>query len=239
VNALRAKQGERLPEVLDRWETIRLLEQITDEPFGLIAQVLYGGGLRLSEALDLRIKDVDFGREVIVVRGGKGNKDRTTLLPKSAVKGLMDQMGICRNLHNIDRQRKMPGVYVPDALDRKYKGVGEEWGWFWVFPAEGYSTDPETKIVRRHHQHECGVQRAVKAAARSLGLPAHVTPHTLRHCFATHLLEAGYDLRTIQELMGHKDIKTTQIYTHVIRPGGKFGVVSPLDNVVQRDVSQR
>lgn len=239
INAARAKTGDHLPEVLSQWDTIRLLDAITEEPYSLIARVLYGGGLRLNEALDLRIKDVDFGRGVVIVRGGKGNKDRTTIMPQSTIKPLMDQMGIARNLHNIDRQRKKPGVYVPNALDVKYPKIGEEWAWFWVFPAPDYSTDPISGIVRRHHIHECGVQRAVKAAARALQLPVRVSPHTLRHCFATHLLEAGYDLRTIQELLGHKDIKTTQRYTHVVRPGGQFGVISPLDNVRQRDVIQR
>jgi integron integrase len=239
LGRLRVGESKRLPMVLSKADTIRVLDHVEGEPFNLIAQLLYGSGMRLNEGLALRIKDLDFGNGVITVRGGKGDKDRTTILPHSLMKPLMDQIGIARNLHNIDRQRGMPGVYVPNALDIKYPNIGTEWGWFWVFPAEGYSTDPETKIYRRHHIHETGVQRAVKEARRTAGVAGGVTPHTFRHCFGTHLLKDGYDIRTVQELLGHKDVKTTMIYTHVLLPGGQAGVVSPLDNVPELDVIQR
>ena len=146
------------------------------------------------------------------------------------VKPLMDQMSIGRHLHEIDVKRGMPGVYVPDALDKKYPNIGCEWGWFWVFPAKNYSVDPETKIRRRHYQHESELQRAIRSASIRAGITKRVSPHTFRHCYATHLLLAGYDIRTVAELMGHKDVKTTMIYLHILQPGGK-GVESPLDNL--------
>jgi len=239
VQAMRAQESRRLPTILSRYETVQVLDAVEGEPYNLMARVLYGAGLRLNECLQLRIKDVDFGREVITVRAGKGDKDRTTTLPRSLVKPLMDQMGTARNFWNIDRQRKMPGVQVPNSLDVKYPNIGEDWGWFWVFPADDYSRDPRSGIRRRHHVHESGVQRAVKAAGQKVKLLVRVTPHLFRHCFATHLIEAGYDIRTVQELLGHKDVKTTMVYTHVIRPGGQFGVVSPLDNALPADVIRR
>jgi integrase len=144
----------------------------------------------------------------------------------------MDQMNVARQYWNIDRQRGMPGVYVPDALDRKFPNIGSDWGWFWVFPAHNYSTDPETKIRRRHCQHESELQRAIRAAAMKAGITKRVSPHTFRHCFATHLLQAGYDIRTVQELMGHEDVKTTMIYLHILYPGG-VGVESPLDRLAE------
>ena len=235
ISSLRAKESTRIPTVLNRTDTLRVLDAIQGHPHNLIARVLYGSGLRLGEALQLRVKDIDFGRGIITVRSGKGDKDRTTTLPYSLTKPLMDQLGEARNYWNIDRHRNMPGVYIPDSLDVKYPDIGKEFGWFWVFPAEEYSIDPRSKIRRRHHIHESGLQRAVRDAAKSINLLVRVSPHTFRHCFATHLLEAGYDIRTVQELLGHKDVKTTMIYTHVIRPGGQFGVVSPLDSVPVRD----
>lgn len=239
VQGLRARGSRRLPSVLAQADTLRLLDDVQGEPFNLMARLLYGSGLRLREVHQLRIKDIDFSREVVIVREGKGGKDRTTLLPRSLTKALMDQMGIARNYWNIDRQRGMPGVYVPGALDVKYPNVGCEWGWFWVFPAPDYSVDPRSRIRRRHHVHECGLQRAVRAAAKRLQLPGHVSPHTLRHCFATDLLGAGYDIRTIQDLLGHSSVKTTMVYTHVARPGGWSGVSSPLDNVREKGVIER
>jgi integron integrase len=230
VSGIRAREGKRLPTVLNREETFRILEAVEGEPFNLMARLLYGAGLRLAECQNLRIKDVDFGGK-IMVRGGKGDKDRTVPLPKSLVKPLMDQMAIARNYYNIDRQSKMPGVFVPDALEVKYPKIGEEWGWFWVFPAVNYSVDPESKIRRRHHQHESELQRHIRAAALKVGILPRVGPHTFRHCFATHLLWAGYDIRTVQDLMGHKDVKTTMVYLHILYPGGWKGVESPLDNV--------
>ena len=236
VEALRAKEGKHLPIVLNLDDTAKVLNCVDGEMFDLMARLLYGSGLRLKECQQLRIKDIDFGMGTIMVRGGKGKKDRTVPLPKTLVKPLMDQMNISRNLWNIDRQRGMPGVYVPDALDVKYPNIGCDWGWFWVFPAQNYSVDPVSKIRRRHHQHESELQRAIRAAAIKAGVLQRVSPHTFRHCFATHLLWKGYDIRTVQELMGHNSIKTTMVYLHILYPGGWKGVESPLDNMTVENV---
>lgn len=230
IHLLAAKESKRLPTVLNREDTAKVLNLVDNEPFNLMARMLYGCGLRLKECQNLRIKDIDFGLMTVTVRAGKGDKDRTVKLPHSLVKPLMDQMAICRNLWNIDVQRGMPGVYVPNALEKKYPNIGCEFGWFWVFPAQNYSVDSETKIRRRHHQHESELQRAIRSASIRAGITKRVSPHTFRHCFATHLLQAGYDIRTVQELMGHKDVKTTMIYLHILQPGGK-GVESPLDKL--------
>jgi integron integrase len=230
VEAMRAKEGKRLPTVLNREDTARVLNHVDKEPFNLMARLLYGCGLRLAECQNLRIKDIDFGLMTVTVRAGKGDKDRTVPLPHVLVKPLMDQMAIARHYHGIDLQSGMPGVYVPDALEKKYPNIGCEWGWFWVFPARNYSVDPVTKIRRRHHQHESELQRAIRSATIRAGITKRVGPHTFRHCFATHLLWAGYDIRTVQELMGHKDIKTTMVYLHLLHPGG-VGVESPLDKL--------
>lgn len=231
VNALRAKEGKRLPVVLNLEETAKVLHSFEGEPFQLMAQLLYGAGLRLMECQQLRIQDIDFGMGTIMVRAGKGNKDRTVPLPKTLIKPLMDQMAIARKFWEIDQQRGMPGVYVPDALSVKYPNIGTEWGWFWVFPAANYSMDPVSRIRRRHHQHESELQRAVRAAGIKAGVTKRVSPHTFRHCFATHLLWQGYDIRTVQDLMGHRSIKTTMVYLHILHPGGWKGVQSPLDNM--------
>jgi integron integrase len=231
VDAIRAKEPKHLPTVLNREETFRVLDQVEPEQFNLMARLLYGAGLRLAECQSLRTKDIDFSGMTIMVRGGKGNKDRTVPLPKTLVKSLTDQIGIARRFWEIDQQRGMPGVYVPDALDRKYLNIGSEWGWFWVFPAQNYSVDPVSKIRRRHFQHESELQRAIRRAAIKAGILARVGPHTFRHCFATHLLWAGYDIRTVQDLMGHQNVKTTMVYLHILYPGGWKGVESPLDNV--------
>jgi integron integrase len=236
LHSLRAHEGRRMPAVLSKADTRRVLNGVHGDPYHLISQLLYGSGMRLSEVQQLRIKDIDFSSYVIMVRAGKGDKDRTVPLPKTLEKPLMDQIGIARNLYNIDAQRGMPAVYVPNALSVKYPNIGTEWGWFWVFPAENYSTDPETKIYRRHHIYESGIQRAVKAARLESGVAGHVTPHTFRHCFATHLLQDGYNIRVVQELLGHKDVKTTMIYTHIMMPGGQAGIVSPLDKMPVEDV---
>lgn len=159
VRSLRAQEGKRLPAVLSKTDTMRVLNCVEGEPYHLIAQLLYGTGMRLSEVQNLRIKDIDFGNGIITIRAGKGDKDRTVPLPRTLTKPLMDQIGIARNLHNIDQQRGMPGVYVPNALSVKYPNIGTEWGWFWVFPAENYSTDPETKIYRRHYIYESDPSR--------------------------------------------------------------------------------
>jgi integron integrase len=230
IDALAAKTAKHLPIVLTQEETAKVLENVEGEPFTLMAHLLYGAGLRLKECQQLRFKDIEFSSGIIIVRGGKGDKDRTVPLPRKLVKPLMDQMAIARRLHEIDIQRGMPGVQVPGALDVKYKNIGCELGWFWVFPAQGYSVDPVSGIRRRHHQHESELQRAIRAAAQKSGIFKHVTPHTFRHCFATHLLWGGYDARTVQDLMGHKSIKTTMIYLHILQPAGWKGVQSPLDN---------
>ncbi|MBT3390371.1 MAG: integron integrase [Chloroflexi bacterium] len=231
-----AKRGKRLPVVLNKADTVAVLENVAGSPQDLVAHLLYGCGMRLSEALRLRIKDVDFGRGVVIVHDGKGQKDRSTVLPRGLCEWMTDQMVIARKFHEIDRQRKRPGVQVPYALERKKPTIGEDWGWFWVFPAENESVDPVSGVQRRHHIHESTVQKAVRSASRVAGVVQRVTPHVFRHCFATHLLEDGYDIRTVQELLGHKDVKTTMVYTHVMRPGGVAGVVSPLDNVREKGV---
>lgn len=230
VSSIRAKEGKRLPSVLNREDTAKILNHVDGDPFNLMARLLYGCGLRLGECQQLRIKDIDFGMMTVTVRDGKGGKDRTVPLPNTLVKPLMDQMSIARNVWNIDQQRGMPGVYVPGALDRKYPNIGSEWGWFWVFPAQNYSVDPKTKIRRRHHQHESEIQKSIRRATIKAGITKRVTPHMLRHCYATHLLWAGYDVRTVQELMGHNNIKTTMVYLHLLHPGG-VGVESPLDKL--------
>ena len=236
VNVMRAKEGKHLPTVLTKADTRRVLNCVHGEPYHLIIQLLYGAGLRLSEAQKLRIKDVNFESYLLFIRSAKGDKDRTVPLPRILEKPLRDQMEIARRLHEIDVQRGMPGVYVPFALKRKYSNIGTEWGWFWVFPAENYSTDPETKIYRRHHIYESGIQRAVKTARRESGIATHVTPHTFRHCCATHMLQDGYSIRVVQELLGHEDVRTTMIYTHCMLPAGEAGIVSPLDKMFQADV---
>lgn len=234
-----AKESRRLPVVLSREDVAKVLDCIEVEPFGLMARLIYGAGLRLAECQALRFKDIEFSTHIITVRGGKGDKDRTVPLPKTLVKPLMDQMAIARRLHEIDVQKGMPGVYVPGALDRKYPNIGCELGWFWVFPAQNYSVDPETKIRRRHHQHESEIQRAVRAGGVKAGVLARVSPHVLRHSFATHLLWAGYDVRTVQELMGHKDLKTTMVYLHILNPGSWAGVESPLDKMPTESLIRR
>lgn len=231
VDVIQAKEGKHLPTVLSKEDTARVLNCVDGEVFNLMARLLYGAGLRLQECQQLRMKDIEFSTYIITVRGGKGNKDRTVPLPRTLVKPLMDQMAIARRLWEIDRQRGMPGVYVPDALDVKYPNIGCELGWFWVFPAQWYSVDPETKIRRRHYQHESELQRAIRAAAIKAGILQRVHPHTFRHCFATHLLQNGYDIRTVQELLGHKSIKTTMVYLHFLHAGGYGGVESPLDRL--------
>jgi integron integrase len=238
-NSLRAKQGKYLPTVLNRKDVRKVLDAVDGEVFNLMARLLYGAGLRLKECQQLRFKDIEFSSAIIMVRGGKGKKDRSVPLPRTLVKPLMDQMAIARRLHEIDVQRGMPGVYVPDALDRKYPNIGQDLGWFWVFPAQNYSVDPVSKIRRRHYQHESELQRAVRAAGIKAGVLSRVSPHTFRHCFATHLLWAGYDIRTVQELMGHESIKTTMVYLHILHPGSWKGVESPLDKISVENVISR
>ncbi|MFB0935494.1 MAG: integron integrase [Propionivibrio sp.] len=193
-------------------------------------RLAYGSGLRLMECLRLRVKDVDLSRREILVRDGKGAKDRVTMLPGRLVSAFREHLLHARRLFDADRSADRTGVYLPHALERKYPGAGQSWPWFWLFPADRLSVDPRSGIERRHHAHEQGLQRALKAAVASAGIAKPVSVHTLRHSFATHLLESGYDIRTVQELLGHSDVSTTMIYTHVLNRGGR-GVASPLDRL--------
>lgn len=193
-----------------------------------MGSLLYGTGMRLMECVRLRVKDVDFARGEILVRQGKGGKDRRTMLPRSLVGPLQAQLAEAARIHQHDLAAGLGRVWMPDALARKYPGVDTDWGWQYVFPASVRSVDPRSGVERRHHLDESTLQRAIKSARQRAGIVKPVTCHTLRHSFATHLLEAGHDIRTIQELLGHKDVATTQIYTHVLNRGG-HGVLSPLD----------
>lgn len=223
----RPKQPRRLPVVLTRQEVRQMLARM-EGCAGLMATLLYGTGMRLMECARLRVKDVDLARGEITVRHGKGGKDRVTMVPNALAGPLREQLARARLAWHDDRARGAPGVELPGALAAKYPKAGEAWGWFWVFPAAHASRDPRSGMRRRHHVHEEAIQRAVKRAVRAAGIAKPATTHTLRHAFATHLLESGYDIRTIQELLGHRDVATTMIYTHVLNRGGR-GVTSPLD----------
>lgn len=223
----RAKTPERVPVVFTRSEVKAVLSQL-DGIHHLVASLLYGSGLRLNEGLQLRVKDIDFEYRQVTVRDGKGEKDRVTMLPGSLVIPLKQQLEKTRQLHQQDLALGYGAVYLPYALERKYPNANRAWGWQYVFPSWKRSIDPRATVVRRHHLYERSLQRAVKQAIRQAGITKHAGCHTFRHSFATHLLEDGYDIRTVQELLGHKDVKTTMIYTHVLNRGGK-GVRSPLD----------
>jgi integron integrase len=219
----------KLPVVLTPSEVRSLFLEMSGVT-GRVATLLYGTGMRLMEGLRLRVKDIEFERRELLVRDGKGGKDRVTVLPENLILPLRDQLAHAKSLHDIDLRERRSAVWLPDALAVKYPQASRSWGWQWAFPAPALSTDPRTGQIRRHHLHEQSIQRAVATAAKRAGISKPCSPHVLRHSFATHLLQAGYDIRTVQELLGHSDVKTTMIYTHVLNRGGR-GVRSPLDQI--------
>ncbi|MBN1775727.1 MAG: integron integrase [Clostridiales bacterium] len=225
----RARRGKRLPVVLSRSEVQRVLS-LMDGTESLIARLIYGTGMRVTETLRLRIQDVSFDRNEITVRSGKGDKDRRVPLPTTLKPELFQHLSGRRAQYEKDKEQNMHEVELPGRLAQKYPDAPYQWNWQFIFAASDYSTDPRSGARRRHHIHEIRIQRSVKKAAQEAGLTVHATPHTLRHCFATHLLESGQDIRTVQELLGHADVKTTMIYTHVLNKG-PLGVVSPLDTL--------
>ena len=228
-NVEQARAPKRLPVVLNREEVQAVLSRLNGTHW-IIASLLYGAGLRIMECVRLRVKDVDFPRKEILVRDGKGFKDRVTMLPQALVQPLQQHLQKVRQLHNDDLAKGDGAVYLPYALARKYPNADREWMWQYIFPAAKLSHDPREDVMRRHHVQDQSIQRAVKQAVRDAGLTKPATPHTFRHSFATHLLQGGYDIRTVQELLGHSDVSTTMIYTHVLNRGGK-GVQSPLDQM--------
>jgi integron integrase len=226
-NIGRPQQAKRIPSVLTKDEVAGLLAQM-DGITALLARLLYGTGMRLMEGMRLRVKDVEFDRHVVIVREAKGGKDRVVMLPRSLAPALRLQMLAARALWEADRQAQRGGVEVPHALDVKYPKVGYSWGWFWLFPSPTFSIDPRSGVERRHHLFEERLQRALKVAVPKAGIHKPVSVHTLRHSFATHLLQGGTDIRTVQELLGHSDVSTTMIYTHVLKVAAG-GTSSPLD----------
>jgi len=223
----RPQRAKVTPTVLSKDEAKRVILQLAGV-YKIMAQIMYGGGLRVMETLRLRVKDIDFDNHQIIVHDGKGGDDRVTILPDSLIAPLRLHLGQVKLIHEADLQKGFGSVYLPNALDQKYTKANKEWIWQYLFPASNLSKDPKTQIVRRHHLHETALQKAVRVAARLAKIDKRVPPHTFRHSFATHLLQNGYDIRTVQELLGHKDVKTTMIYTHVLQRGG-LAVKSPLD----------
>jgi integron integrase len=228
VNAVRAKKTKYLPTVLTKEQVVAIVQQLSGI-HQLLIKLLYGTGLRLSEGLNLRVKDIDFAQQQIIVRDAKGNESRVTMLPESIAEELKIHLQSVKLLHQQDLQKGYGSVYLPFALERKYKNAKYEWIWQFVFPSISISQDPRSGEVRRHHLHETSLQKALKQAVRTANIQKKIGCHTFRHSFATHLLQNGYDIRTVQELLGHKDVKTTMIYTHVLNRGGR-GVRSPLDS---------
>jgi integron integrase len=230
-HVVRAKRGRRLPEVMTRDEVARVLRALRGTP-RIAATLLYGSGLRLEECLSLRIKDIGFAERVLMVRGGKGDKDRRTVLADGVATDIAAHLELVRRLHARDLAAGHGAVAMPEALATKYPAAAKEWGWQWVFPARRRYVEEGTGIVRRHHMDASVMQRAVRAAVREAGIDKRVSCHTFRHSFATHLLERGYDIRTVQELLGHTDVRTTMIYTHVLGRGA-LGVRSPGDDLLE------
>jgi integron integrase len=226
---VRAKRGQRLPVVLSIEEVVELLRHVKGVT-GLVLQLIYGAGLRLMDAARLRVKDVDFGSDLLFVRDGKGNKDRTTILPELVKKTLKLHLEEVKSIHENDLKSGYGKVYLPNALERKYPNASKEWHWQYVFPSVKLSADPRNGKIRRHHIHEKTIQSALKSAVKKAGIPKHVSVHTLRHSFATHLLMNGVNIREIQQLLGHKNVETTMIYTHVLRDISKVPQ-SPLDSL--------
>ena len=228
MNIKMAKRQKRLPVVLTQREVADILDVLPQGHWSLIGRILYGTGMRIKEVIRLRIQEVDFEKKTITIRSGKGDKDRITVLPDSVTDDLHKQMNIAKRFHDKDVREGFNDVELPHALARKYPKASQEPGWKFVFPSKNRSTCPRTGAYRRHHIDVKGMQKAFKRALHETGIVKRATPHTLRHSFATHLLDAGYDIRTVQELLGHNDVKTTMIYTHVLNKGGK-GIISPLD----------
>jgi integron integrase len=228
-DVVRARQPKRLPVVLTQAETALLLDRL-EGGMALIVRLLYGTGMRLMEAVRLRVKDVDLEKRQVIVREGKGNKDRVTVLPGSLLEPLKAHLAVRHELYKQDLSEGRASVWLPNALAVKYPNAASEWGWQYVFVAQGFSDDPRSGVRQRHHVDESQIQRHVKIAAQRAGISKPVSPHVLRHSFATHLLESGYDIRTVQELLGHEDVSTTMIYTHVLNRGA-LGVRSPLDAI--------
>lgn len=229
IDAVRSSKKQRLPIVMNKEETQRVLSGMNGTT-QLMAKLLYGGGLRLMECIRLRVKDIDFEINEIRVHSGKGDKDRLVPLPKSIKPSLKIHLERIKLIHEDDLSKGCGEVYLPNALDRKYPRAGKEWGWQYVFPSSKLSHDPRKKVIRRHHMDPSTLDKAIKRAVKLAGITKHVTSHTFRHSFATHLLQTGTDIRTIQSLLGHNDLSTTMIYTHVLRQGGQ-GVKSPLDSL--------
>ena len=227
-NYVIAKRSRKVPTVFSQDEAKRVIAQLEGRN-AIIVKLLYGTGMRISECLQLRIKDVDFDQNLIVVRDGKGEQDRVTMLPESLRDLIKYQIDRVAYLHELDQKNNVPGAFIPFSIEKKYPNAGCELGWYYIFPGKSLSKDPISGIVRRHHVHESNIQRSVKKAVQSAGIYKQAGCHTFRHSFATHLLENGYDIRSVQELLGHKDVRTTMVYTHVMKKG-PLAIKSPLDS---------